>query len=249
MLRYFLSILFKPTVTIQKILDRKPSFLRIIHFLFWIGLLRGVLEIIWLFSIPGQYTQLIQSLSRSSWYLKEAIPFLLANVLTAYFRWAMYALIIFLGARLFKIRVIFSSLLRLYGVILGLYILPGLINFVYVFITLPIIKFKISSSYFPMIGLGQFIGALWFILLTLKVARILFKMDWINSFLLALAIPILDRVLFVLSAKVYFGLPALAKMGFARQNYLAICIFILASTILIPLFIWIGYRLNEEKRF
>ena len=81
----FLLLFFKPKSGIEKILHEKPSLRTIIYVLFFIGLLRGVVETIWLYLMKGQFQQFISSLGSLDWYLINSGPFVMANITSVYF--------------------------------------------------------------------------------------------------------------------------------------------------------------------
>lgn len=84
---YFLLLLIKPIEAINEILCDKLSMRTIIIWLFIAGLLRGVLETVWLYLMKGQSQLLIHSLGSLNWYLFNSGPFVFGNITSAYFLW------------------------------------------------------------------------------------------------------------------------------------------------------------------
>ena len=91
----FLLLAFKPQIGIERILIEKPNLHTIVYVLFFVGLIRGVVETIWLYLMKGQFQQFISSLGSPDWYLFNAGPFILCNIPSTYFLWSLTALIVF----------------------------------------------------------------------------------------------------------------------------------------------------------
>lgn len=242
MFGYFASLLIRPTRTIERICIEQPPIRRIIRFLGGIGIARGILEIVWLFMISGHLAQFWSLSQQPSWYVLEAGPFLAANLTAAYLRWALFTFIAFFLGRSCHGKGDFVTLLRIYGVILGVYAVAIVPNFLHHFWAIPFIRFQVSRVYAPDTGIGQLLSAVWLVFISAKVIRQLHKLPWQESILIGLLIAVFDRVFFLVGARVFFHIPAITVLSgkelFTAAS-LACIVFSLAFTLLL---LWIGRR-------
>ncbi len=126
-------LFFKPKAGIKKIVEGKPSLHKIVYILFFVGLLRGVLETIWLYLMKGQFQQFIFSLGSLQWYLFNGGPFIIVNITSVYFLWALTAFIIF-GIVLYVVSVIlFFSVYEMLPFKIGLtsHLLSGILYIIF----------------------------------------------------------------------------------------------------------------------
>lgn len=247
MIKYFLCLLARPKKTIEAISKANIKTMDIILFLFSLGLVRGLLEVLWLFTIKHRLIQLSFLSRQASWYLLEAGPFILANILTAYFRWAMYSLIFSLSLGFVKIRVDFSRALKVFSVIMGLYVLAGLINFIHYFLGLSMVKFYISEAYAPLLGIGQLISSGLLIFFSYKFSRYL-GADKLCAFLTALLIFGSDRFFYFFSAWVYLRLPLAKALSYRNMFNLSSHLVCLVSILLTVLFLRLGFKINGQRK-
>lgn len=240
-------MLTRPREGVARVLAAPPSTRSLLWFLGIVGLLRGVLEALWLFVLarqPDLIAQLTQQVGR---YALEGALFLAANVMTAYLRWAMYA-VLFLGiARWFGRRVPFGTLTTLAGLLLGLYVMPVLVNTLYLILPLPSIRFAVSAVYQPVIGLGQLVATAWFAWVTFHIFRQACGLSRPQAILGALFIPLLDRFLFVAGAAVVFRWQSLAWLPVTARMGLVTVGFLLVAAIAAPLLLRLGRRWGRES--
>lgn len=247
MLKFFLLIIFKSKETIEKIIQTDISAKRIILFLFWLGILRGILEVIWIFAINKRLIELLFLSRQLCWYLFESGPFVLANILTAYLRWAMYSMVFYLALCFFKIKADFSIILKVFSVILGLYLLTIMMNFLHFFFNIAMIKFQISAIYSYSMGIGQVVSSFLLILFIYKLGSCL-GLDRLSSLLSGLLVFSADRIFYFFSAWTYFRLPLISALSYKNIFNLGNHLSSLVSILLTFLFLWIGYRINAQRK-
>lgn len=244
-----LSILLlrHPRQAIRQALAHPPSTKSLLLFLGIVGFLRGLLEALWLYGMayrPGILLELLQEPNR---YLLEGALFIAANVMTAYLRWAMYAVLFSGVARWFGRRIPFRHLTILTGLMLGLYLVPVIVNSLYLIFPLPSIKFSVSQVYQPVIGVGQLVATAWFAWVAYHVFRAACGLSNQEAVLGAAFIPLLDRVLFVAGAAVVFQVRDLALLPVTFRMGLVTVGFLIVAVVATPLLLWFGRRMSEER--
>lgn len=246
--QYFLSLFIRPTDTINQIIQEKLSFQRIALFLFYIGALRGIIEIIWELLMAGQLSQtLFTPALFKRQILVDGTIFLLGNITTAYVRWPIFALIPFLFTRFLGGRTDFKVFLKLYGVVLGFFALTVIPNYLYLFFKLPLIEFEVSKAYNPIFGIGQLIATAWLLFISSKIIRITSKLSWIESISISLLIPLTNLGLLVLSSKVFFNLPPVVLLSQRKIFLIAAFCFIIATLAAAPILIWVGNKIDRRR--
>ena len=219
----------------------------IIFLLFWIGLLRGALEVVWIFAINHRLIELLFLSRKLSWWYLESGPFILANIFTAYSRWAMYSLIFYLGLNFLKIKADFFRILKLFSIIMWLYVLTILANFLHCFFNISMIKFDIAPLYTYSAGIGQWVSSCLLIFFVYKLGRH-FKSDKLSSLLIALLVFSADRAFYFFSAWFYFRLPFISEFSHKKIFVAANHLNSLTSILLTLLFLWLGFRLNAQRK-
>jgi hypothetical protein len=249
LLTYFLYLFIRPTYGIRRILEDKPSFQRIVVFLFYVGALRGIIELVWELLMAGQFSQTILTPALfKRQILSDGSLFLLGNITTAYVRWPIFALIPFLFTRFLGGRTNFQEFLRLYGIVLGLFVVTALPNFIYVFFKLPLIKFEVSYAYNPIFGIGQALTSLWLIFISSQILRITNKSSWIESISISLLIPLTNMGLLVLCSKIFFNFPVIVLLSQRKIFLIAAFCFIIATLAATPFLLWIGHKIDQKGR-
>lgn len=243
---YFLLLLVRPSVAIEKILKEEPAFKRILIFLFWIGALRGITEGIWILSMHGQLGQVLSTPALLKTYLGQCLPFVLSNVTTGYVRWVAFALVPFAGGLFLGGRGRFVDFLRLYGIILGIFLVTILPNFAYLFMKLPTIRFNISDMYNPTIGVGQIITSCWLVYVSYRAVISIHKLPRFESFFIGLLVPLLNIGILVLGAAAVFNLPGFSMSSPKKVFSLSTVGFTVATLAAIPVFLRIGYLLDSR---
>ena len=209
------------------------------------GLLRGVLETIWLYLMKGQLHQLISSLGSPEWYLLNSGPFVLCNITSVYFLWAVTAFIIFEGGRFLGGTGEFEDVLRVYGVFMCSYLLIAILNFAHLYIDIPFIRFKALEVFNPEMGIGQDVIFAWLTILSYVVARSVHRLSKAMSALIA-SLPFSSGiVLYIVSVIVFFGMYDIFEIGFTSYLLSELLYIIVTSALAIIVIIW-GY--NRGKR-
>lgn len=229
-LRSAFALLTRPGKAVDGILRNLPRWKELLIFLGLIGCLRGFLEIFWLYGMayrPGLWELLWQERLRHG---LEAALFLAANSMTAYLRWAMYGFLFLAVARWFGRRVAFRDGMTLAGLLLALYLVPVLVNALYLLFPLPIIRFDVAQAYRPVIGLGQVVTAVWFIWVAQAIFRRAGGLTRGEALSGGIFIALLDRALFVGAAWAVFRwdwlshLPVATRMLWVSVGFLAVAV-------------------------
>ncbi len=240
-------LLTRPRAAVRILRETVPSGWALMGFLGVVGLLRGSLEAIWLYAMarrPGLLEQLLLDPMR---YLVEGALFVAANGMTAYLRWAMYVFLFMAIARWFGRRVPFARMGTLTALLLGLYLVPVLVNTLYLFVPLPVFQFSVSQVYQPYMGLGTLVASIWFAWVAFWIFRDACGLSMAESLLGALFIPLLDKALFIGGAAVVFRwhwltwLPVTSRMAWVTLGFL------IAAGLAIPAFLWFGRRLSGPQ--
>ena len=247
-MRLSFLLLTRPKEGVRQALAHPPSLRALLLFLGIVGFLRGLLEALWLYGMAHKQGIILQLLlAEPGRFLLEGALFLAANVMTAYLRWAMYA-VLFLGiARWFGRQVRFADLRTLTGLMLGLYVAPVLVNGLYLVFPLPSIKFAVSPVYQPVIGLGQLVATAWFAWAAYHIFRTVCGLEAREACLGALFVPLLDRVLFVGAAAAVFQLKPLTWLPVTLRMGLVTVGFLMVALLAVPFLLWLGRRLNSRE--
>lgn len=243
-LRSAWALLTRPHSAVNEILHRLPPWRRLLIFLGVIGLLRGFLEMFWLYGMtyrPGLWELLWQERLRHG---LEAVLFLAANGMTAYLRWAMYGFLFLAIARWFGRVVPFRQGMTGVGLLLIFYLVPVLVNVLYLLFPLPIIRFDVAQVYRPVIGLGQVVATVWFVWVAHWLFRRLGGFTRWEALLGALFIALVDRFLFVAAAGVVFHWNWLTHLPVAPRMLWVSVGFLVVSVVAVPLILrfsrWLG---------
>lgn len=242
-----IEFLCRPRRGIAHALAAPPSTRSLLWFLGIVGFLRGALEALWLFLLARQPDLVAHLTQQAGRYVFEGALFLAANVMTAYLRWAMYAILLLGITRWFGRRIAFSGLTTLSGLLLGLYVVPVLVNALYLVLPLPSIRFAASAVYQPVIGLGQLVATAWFAWVTYHIFRQACGLPRGHAALGALFIPLLDRFLFVAGAAVVFQWRSLAWLPVTARMGLVTVGFLLVAAIAAPLLLRLGRHWGRER--
>lgn len=242
-----IRLLMRPKVSVSKIISNPPSLKAVLLFLGIAGFLRGFLEAGWLYGMQGQLAVWLWKIgTQPMQFLQEGgALFLAANILTAYLRWSIYLLIFIGAARWFGRRAALKPLMILLGLLMGLYVLPVIVNAFYLVAPLPSVRFAVSDLYQPVIGLGQVITSVWFAWVSYHIFKTACGLRPSEAFWTATLIPLLDRVLFVGAAAAIFHWKPLAQLpAISRTNWVTTG-FLLAAVIAIPALIALSRRLGR----
>ena len=245
---YFFYLFIKPPETINRIIGEKPSFQSIAVFLLVIGTLRGVIELFWELLMAGQFTQtIVTPILFKRQILLDGAVFVFGNITTAFVRWPIYALIPFIFNLFLGGKVRFHVFLRLYGLILGVFVVPVLGNFVYLFGEFPLIQFQISKAYNPIFGFGQLIACLLTIFVSCKIIRVTNRFPWAESIFISVLIPLINIGMLVLCAKIFFNFPFILAMPERKAFFVAAITFAIVTLTASPLLLWLGLKIDEKK--
>jgi len=230
----------------------KNDFKKIYIFLTLMGLSRGILETLWIFLMSGSAGhEIYVSLMKPSWYLFECGPFLLANVTTAFFRWALFSFLILLAVRIqppagchfqAESRRIYFDLLRKTSKILWLYPLAVLPNYLYLFWQLPLIRFRVSGMFQPAIGIGQVITGAITIFMIYGITRQLFGFNKTQSILTGCWVILFDRASYIFLSWIFFNIPFVIRFSYVKAAPYSIALFIISTAALTPIIL----RITEK---
>lgn len=246
-LKYLFFLFIKPTQTIRHILEAPPSFKRIVIFLSLVGTLRGLLEGLLILLMVGQFTQVVSSLILLKSYLLNGTLFVFSNITTAYIRWVAFALMVYLFGRIIGGKGRFEEFLRLYGVILGIFMITILPNFAHPFFNLPMIKFNISNIYNPSMGIGQILTSIWLAFISYKAARLIHRLPKMESILIGLSLPLINIGILVLGAMILFNIPGLASLDERRIIFITTFTFVIFTIVATPILLWFGYKIDQRR--
>ena len=250
MLRLFLRLLVLPGSTIDRILARPPGFARLTVWVAALGALRGAVEGLWILLMAGQFGALL-ALGQgrvAAWYLDAAGPFLLANLLTGLFRWGLFAIVPYALGRFAGGGGRWRDFLRVYGVAMGIYVVTILPNYAYLGWDLPTIRFDVSRSYNPLLGVGQLLTSLWLAWFSFVAARRLHRLPRFEAAMVGLAVPLTNLALFVVASRVFFNLRPLVALARAELFWFSTAAFIVAALVAIPiLFLAGGWFARSER--
>jgi len=233
-------LLLKPHYGIKKIIEENLDLRTIAYMLFFIGLIRGVLETVWLYVMVGKFSKLLSSLRTLDWYLLNGGPFVLGNVTSVYFLWMLVTFIIFKFGKLLGGKGNFNDLLKVYGTFMISYALIGVINYVHVLVDIPFICFKASEYFNPAIGVGQEVVFLWLIVISYFVARDLHNLSKIDSILISFLPVLIGIALYIISVILFFNFYKLLpfKVGFTSYFLSGVLYVIFTSILSVTIFKW-----------
>ena len=245
MLSHFCDLLIRPTPAIRKILTDRPSFKRLVIFLLSAGILRGLIEGLWMLPREGQLFQIIASPVLFKSYMNLGIPFILSSITCGYVRWVGFALLPCLLAKLWGGKARYKDFLRVTGIMMGLYVVTILPNFAYLFFKLPMIQFNVSKIYNPAIGLGQWITAVWLVVIIYKASRIICGLSGFQALLCGLSVLLVNIGALVFGSLVFFNFDYFNTFSLRTTLNIATHIFIGITILTIPVFLWSGMSLKK----
>lgn len=248
MLGYFFHMLYAPGAAIDRVLAEQPSFKRITAYVSAMGLLRGLVEGLWILLMAGQLQAMLVRGQFGTWILGEAAPFLLANLLTGLFRWGLFAIVPYALGRFSGGQGRWLDFLRVYGVAMAIYVVTILPNYSYLFWHLPVYQVAVSWSYNPIFGLGQVLTSIWLGYFGYVSCRRLHGLPGVESVLVGVAVPATNLGLFIIAAKVFFNLRLLARLSLVHTFWIATAGFIAAALVAIPVLFWLGFRHARSER-
>jgi hypothetical protein len=244
---YFLEMLVRPTQAVERILKERPGFLSLIIFLTGISLLRGLLDGVLTLLTEGQLLGMWHAGRLLPWFILKAYPLLLADWLAGYVRWLGFALVPYLLGRFCGGRGRLVDFLRLYGVILGIYVITVLPNFAYFFVPLPMIRFHAAPQFSPTLGVGQILTSAWLVWVSYLVLKRVHGLPAFESFAIGFLTPALNIAALVLPGAILFNLPQLQAWGGKQLTYVTLLGFSAASVLLIMGFVILAWQLRKAE--
>lgn len=193
--------------------ERSSGWRPVLALLLAFGLARGVLESALILLRAGHFLMTLTQPYALRAYLVTGGAFLVANVITAYVRWIFFALAVFMVGRWLNGRARLDQLLRLFGPALVVYPLTILPDYLYLFFTLPAIRFSVSPVYNPVIGIGQLAVSLWLVAFGYLLARRVHGLGRLDSLLVGAALELASLGSLVAGALVFFNLPVITEMS------------------------------------
>jgi hypothetical protein len=248
MIKYFLWLCWQPQKAVEKILEERITFLQIAVFLFFVGALRACLESVWLYARLGKLPLLFASLASRQWLAGEFAPFLIGNIFTAYFRWAMFSCIVFFAGRFIQGKGKFRDILKIYGIVLGSYLLSPFFNFLHLAFNLPYINFYISPGLTHPIGLGQVILGAWSAWVAYTASRKVHCVSRPAALCIGALVPLFDRAAFIISSIAFFNIAFIKMIPAKMASNFATAAFLALSFVMIPFFLWAGCRIDKKEK-
>ncbi len=245
---YFWLMLTRPAQAIDRVLAEQPGFLALALFISVISLLRGILDGVQTLLTEGQLLALWRAGRLLSWFITKAYPLLLADWLAGYVRWLGFGLTTYLLGRLFGGRGKSIDFLRLYGVILGIYVVTVLPNFAYFFAPLPMLRFNAAPMFTPTLGIGQVVTTAWLMWVTYLVLQKVHGLSTFESAAIGFLTPALNIAALVLPGAVIFNLPIAAGWGTKTVAYGTLLGFSVTSLILIALLVLLSRQVRRAGR-
>lgn len=205
-LRAFLVLLKSPGRGLEEIRQRPMRLRSLALFLLGVGFLRGFLDVPWVYWQAGRLPLLPPLLTDPGWYLYNIGPFILSDVVTALVRWVLFTTIVYGLGRFLAGQGSYRVTLNFFGAVLGITLVTILVDYLYLFFQLPLIRFQVSPQYSPVIGLGQVITSVWIGFVTWLLARREYGLPFWPALSLGAFIPLLNTGLFLLVMRALFWL-------------------------------------------
>lgn len=193
------------------------------------GLARGLLESALILLRAGHFLITLTQPYALRSYLVTGGAFLVANVVTVYVRWVVFALTVYLVGRWLGGRGRLEPLLRLLGPALAVYPLTILPDYLYLFLRLPAVRFAVSPVYQPVIGVGQMGVSIWLVAFGYLAARRLQGLGRVDSLLVGLGLELSSLGALVVGALVFFNLPPVTALDHDRMILAATGTFTVAA--------------------
>lgn len=229
----FWLMLAKPAQAIERVLVEPPSFISLVLFITVISLLRGILDGVQTLLTDGQLVAIWRVGRLFAWFVIKAYPLLLADWLAGYVRWLGFALAAYFMGRFCSGTGKMVDFLRLYGIALGIYVVTVLPNFAYFFIPLPMLRFQVSSTFAPSLGIGQILTTLWLMWVTYSILKRAHCLPRFESAVLGFLVPMLNIAALILPGTVIFNFTPAVRWGSKMVAYGTLLGFSLASLVLI----------------
>lgn len=203
----FFKLFYRPSQAVEQILERPPSWRSILIFLALIALIRNTLETSWDLLMQGEFLNTLRQPGALWAYRLPFLAFFSANLATSYLRVILFAFTALAIGKFLGGRGRFEPLMRLYGVILGLFALTILPDFLAVWVRMPFIAFRAAPTYNPEVGIGQIISSIWLAWISYVVARKVHQLRPFDAWQTALAVSLGNTALLVLTAMEVLNLP------------------------------------------
>lgn len=176
------------------------------------GLARGLLESALILLRAGHFLITLTQPYALRAYLVTGGAFMVANAVTAYVRWVLFAVTVLLVGRWLGGRGSLDRLLRVFGPALVVYPLTIVPDYLYLFFSLPAIRFSVSPGYNPVIGVGQIAVSVWLAAFGYLVGRRLLGLARVDAALVGAALELSSLGALVVGALLFFNLPVIAGM-------------------------------------
>lgn len=243
----FLVMLVRPARAIECILIEPPTFLSLFLFLTIISLLRGFLDGVLALLTAGQFFDLWRAGLLLPWFAVKAGPLLVADWLAVYVRWLGFALVPFVLGRFCGGTGRLVDLLRLYGVILGIYLVTGVLSFAYFVEPLPMLRFEAAAQFKPTLGVGQVLTSAWLVWVTYLAVRRVHRLPAFEAAAIGLLTPALNIAALVLPGALIFRLPYTRGWGENMVTSATLLGFSIASLFIIGAFALGVWRVRRGK--
>jgi hypothetical protein len=223
-----------------------PPWRELVFILVAIGLVRGLLESAYVLLRAGHLLVTLTQPYALRTYAVSGSAFLLANAVTALVRWQLFAFVAYVLGRWLGGRGRFRQLATAFGLAMGIYALTILPDYLYLFWTLPAIRFQVSAVYSPTIGIGQIAASLWLTWFGYATARSLHRLGRVDSLLVGAGLELVSLGSLVIGAQLFFNLPEMARLGRDEMVLAATAAFTLVAGAG-GLVIWrLGWRMDQN---
>jgi hypothetical protein len=203
----------------------------IFKYLFFLGLFRGVGEFV-LNIFINREQELILSIFRAGhgldWFMEMPLPFILWNIITAYFLWAFISFMIKKTGRLLGGEVDNKKIEVACAYLMTLYITVPIFNLLHLILDVPYYRYFKSFGFAPYIGVGEVLEAVWAVMLMCFIAKRLLKLSSAKAIAVALSPVFVGYGMWVFSGVVFvefftaIGMPLAVRSTYAIVLYYSI---------------------------
>lgn len=211
------------------------------------GLLRGLLETADVLLRAGHLLVTLTQPYALAAFAGPGAAFVVANVVTAFGRWAMFAFVLFAVGRWLGGNGRFDELLRRTAPAMILYPLTILPDFAYLFWSLPAIRFDVAPIYHPVLGIGQLAASAWLTWFGYQAARRLHGLGRLDSVFAGAALELASVGSLVAGAILFFNLPPVRALDRDGVVLVATGCFTVVAVAAAIFFLRLGRRLDLSR--
>ncbi len=232
MLRESIIFLLRP----GKVETFDIAYSTIFKYLFFLGLFRGVGEFV-LNIFINREQELILSIFLAGhgldWFMNMPLPFILWNIITAYFLWAFISFMIKKVGMLLGGEVDNKKIEVACAYLMTLYITVPIFNLLHLILDVPYYRYFKFFGFTPYIGAGEVLEAIWAVIIMCLIAKRLLKMSSVRAIAVALSPVFVGYGMWVFSGVVFvkfftaIGMPLAVRSPYAIVLYYSITMSVL----------------------